>query len=83
MVHSLTFLVVVHKKNEILHITLAHFITHLHARGRNDASARVSERTDALHGGAVVTCKGVPIGENRPLGVTAVIFNPLCRKGRD
>jgi len=31
-------------KNEILYITLAHFITHLHARERSDASARMSVR---------------------------------------
>lgn len=40
-------------KNEISCITLAHFITHLHARGRSDASVRVS-----AHGDVVVTCKG-------------------------
>lgn len=31
-------------KNEILCITLAHFITHLHAREQSDASARMSVR---------------------------------------
>lgn len=46
-------------KNEILCITLAHFITHLHARERSDASVRVSERTcsririHGRHGGYV------------------------------
>jgi len=66
-------------KNEISCITLAHFITHLHARGRSDASVRVS-----VHSDIVVTCKGVSQpGEGRPSGVTAVIFNPLCREGRD
>jgi hypothetical protein len=38
----------------------------------------------SAHGNVVVTSKGVPQpGEGRPSGVTAVIFNPLCREGRD